>query len=109
MLVGTVVHDLLQTTIKRGGKVSHNSVKDEMNSLLQKSRYLTSIWANQESLTSLKSEIEKYIPQVVNFASGLRINDRNLLVRIFYIFNIIYQKLIALVFKFFKFSFLLEY
>lgn len=92
MLVGTLIHDLLQTTIKKECKVSYNSVKDEMDQLLQKSGYLMQIWSNQESISSLKSDTEKYIPQVVNFASGIKINDRNLLVSSAFRLSLIYFK-----------------
>lgn len=77
-----MVHDLLQTMIRKDVKVSYNSVKEELDDLLQKSNYLLAIWANQDSIQTLKSDVEKYIPNVVNFASGIKINDQTLLVKI---------------------------
>lgn len=66
--------------IKKDVSISYESVNKELNTLLKKSYYLMSIWANQGSISSLKSDVEKFIPNVVEFASGIKINDRKLLV-----------------------------
>lgn len=79
-MVGTLVHDLLQTMIKKDVNISHESVNIELDTLLRKSNYLLSIWANQDTVSTIKSDVQKYVPNVVEFASGIKINDRKLLV-----------------------------
>lgn len=80
MLTGTLVHDLLQTMIGKQVNISFESVYKELDILLKKPNYILSIWANQGSVSSFKSDVEKFIPNVVEFASGIKINDRKLLV-----------------------------
>lgn len=80
MLVGTVVHDLLQTVIKKDLRISFESVTKELDTLIKKPNYILLMWVNEVSVFNLKSEVEKYIQNVIDFASGIKINDRKLLV-----------------------------
>lgn len=66
MIVGSIVHQLLQTVLMKKLRTLQQ-IENLVEDLLKSEEMIFTLYSSKMSLEEIKAEIEKFLPNIVNF------------------------------------------
>ena len=94
MLIGTLVHELLQESLRNGLR-SQKEVQQQLETCLQQSYTLKSLMGLTMSQDEIRKEVEPFLPHIVFFVETYVLGKANKVPFIYYVSNFIAQNLIC--------------
>ena len=91
MLIGTLVHELLQESLRNGLR-SQKEVQQQLETCLQQSYTLKSLMGLTMSQDEIRKEVEPFLPHIVFFVETYVLGKANKVPFIYYVSTIIAQK-----------------
>ena len=93
MLIGTLVHELLQESLRNGLR-SQKEVQLQLETCLQQSYTLKSLMGLTMSQDEIRKEVEPFLPHIVFFVETYVLGKANKVPCIYYVSTFIAQNLI---------------
>ena len=93
MLIGTLVHELLQESLRNGLR-SQKEVQQQLETCLQQSYTLKSLMGLTMSQDEIRKEVEPFLPHIVFFVETYVLGKANKVPCIYYVSTFIAQNLI---------------
>jgi hypothetical protein len=94
MLIGTLVHELLQESLRNGLR-SQKEVQQQLETCLQQSYTLKSLMGLTMSQDEIRKEVEPFLPHIVFFVETYVLGKANKVPFIYYVSTFIAQNLIC--------------